>query len=100
MRVQLLHNQNERESFVRGYAEGDSLCRVFDGEPNFIPYREDLEVGLHFIYEANQYLNKTRRPWYKDARSLCVGDVIVLGEKAYSIDHVGFTELQGFEVPA
>ena len=100
VRIQILHNANERESFFRGYAEGDSLVRVFDGEPPvFIPYREDLEVGLHFVYEANQYVGESRHPWYSDARSLCMGDVIVLGDNAYAIEQVGFKHLPGFEVP-
>jgi hypothetical protein len=102
MRVQILHNQNERHSFIDGYTKDDPLVRVFDGEPPYfevISYREDPEVGLNYIYEANQHLFDTH-PWNPDVRSLSKGDVIVLGEKAYAIESMGFKELTGFEVPA
>lgn len=99
MRVQILHNQNERESFLRGYRTGDPLIRVYDDEPSMlIPYREDLIVGLEFIYEMNQYAG-VRKPWYEDARSLAMGDVIVLGDRAFAIERIGFKELHDFEVP-
>lgn len=86
---------------MRGYAEGDPLIRVYDGEPkNFIPYREDLIVGLDFVFEQNQHGSPGCFPWYTDARSLSKGDVITLDDKAYAISDVGFYELIGFEVPA
>lgn len=102
MRVQILHNQNERNCVFDGYTEGDPLIRVYDGEPDhYIPYREDLEVGLNFVYEQNQYAPELQRiPWYPSARSMITGDVICLNDKAYAVERRGFKELPGFEVPA
>lgn len=99
MRVQILHNQNERNSFLDGYTEGDSLICVYDG--HYILYHLDLEVRLNFIYEQNQYAPEMNLiPWYDHARSLCMGDVICLNDKAYAIERRGFKELEGFEVLA
>lgn len=100
MRVQILHNQNERESFLRGYQQGDPLLRVYDGEPKGLRDQDNLEYNLEFIYRQNQHGVPGSYPWYQDARSLSVGDVIVIGTRAFAVANLGFTELENFEVPA
>lgn len=91
--VRILHNENERDSFFRGYSEGDPLNEVYSGMRR-LPHREEESIinSLEYIFMENQWRD-LHRPWYNDARSLSVGDVIVLGEKAYACDHVGFSEV-------
>lgn len=93
IQIRILHNQNECESFMRGYEEGDPLVVVFEDDERFLPHREFAEVSLDYIYAENQWINETRRPWYDDARSLSKGDVIVLGDAAYAIESIGFKKL-------
>lgn len=98
MRIQILLNQCERESFLHGYKPGHraNLMRVFDGDKG-IPPTTTTEV-LENIYRENQHGVGT--PWYTDARSLSVGDVICIGESAWAVDKVGFKALEDFEVPS
>lgn len=97
IRVQILHNQNERDSFFYGYKEGDPLVRVYDAE-KALPYREHAVVSLEFIFEQNQWIGDAKRPWYDDARSLSVGDVIVLHDQAYACERIGFRPID-LELP-
>lgn len=90
--VRILLNENERESFIRGYSLGDPLVQVYEGEHRLPD--EFAEVSLEHIFEANQWLSETCRPWYEGARSISVGDVIILHNKAYACAKgVGFTEI-------
>lgn len=93
--VRVLHNQNESQSFDVGYRHGDPLIEVYEGKHRF-PYKdpEALELSLEQIFEQNQWAEKgSVHPWYPDARSLSVGDVIVLHHKAYACERVGFREI-------
>lgn len=95
--VRILLNEYERGSFVRGYAPGDPLVQVYEGEHR-LPYHEFAEVSLEFIFEENQWVSEARRPWYDGARSISVGDVIVLHDRAYAVAKgVGFTEIDPVE---
>lgn len=81
MRIQIYLNQNTRDSFIKGYAEGDPLTLICDAE---------MKEGwtLEKIYEANQHSDDTD-PWYR-GRSLSKGDVIVVDDEAYAVATVGF----------
>lgn len=91
--VRILHNQDERNSFVFGYRHGDPLVQVYEGEHRFI-YRDPkgAEFSLEHIFEQNQWVDD-RHPWYDEARSISVGDVIVLHDKAYACEQIGFREI-------
>lgn len=89
--VRILHNQNERQSFAIGYRHGDPLVEIYKGKHRLI-YREDVEISLEYIFEENQWIDNSR-PWYPEARSISVGDVIVLHHKAYACERVGFREI-------
>lgn len=82
---------------MRGYEYGDPMMRVYDG-PQFVPHREFLHEGLEYVYSCNQHVDANHRPWY-EGRSLSKGDVICLGDKAYSVETVGFQYIEDFEVP-
>jgi hypothetical protein len=97
MRVQILLNTNERESFVRGYQQDDELMRVYDGDKGIPPMT--TTEALEYIYSSNQYIDAVHRPWY-EGRSLSMGDVICINDAAYAVERVGFRELDGFEVPS
>lgn len=96
--VRILLNENERESFGRGFEPGDPLVQVYEGESRF-PYEEAfVDFSLEYIFEENQWVSEARRPWYDSARSISVGDVIVLHDKAYAVARgVGFTEIDPVE---
>lgn len=93
IKVRILHNANERESFLRGYEEGDPLTCVYEGDHR-LPYREFAETSLEHIFASNQWVDDARRPWYDGARSLSVGDVIELAGTAYACEPIGFRELK------
>lgn len=91
--VRILHNENERESFHHGYQDGDSLKEVYKGRrPLMHKTPESRTLSLEYIFEANQWVDDAHRPWY-EARSLSVGDVIVLQRRAFACERVGFREI-------
>ncbi len=85
--VQIFHNKNERESFFRGFERTDPLELVYSNEdlPDTILAEE--------VYAANQHVDAHHRPWYDLKRSVSVGDVIVIDERAYAVERVGFKEI-------
>lgn len=89
--VRIFHNRETPEAHARGYEYGDTLDQVYCGEKR-LPYREFAETSLEFIYEQNRWVDGSF-PWYEEARSIAVGDVIVLDNKVYSIEPIGFKEL-------
>lgn len=91
IRILILHNDNPL-AMLDGYQEGDTLTPVYEAR-RFLPWREYAEVSLDHIYAENQWVDENHRPWYDDARSLSKGDVIVLADKAYSVDSVGFSDV-------
>jgi hypothetical protein len=95
--IRIFHNENERQSFVHGYSIGDPLKEVYCGEHRLL-YKEasGINLSLEYIFEENQWLDH-RRPWYDGARSLSVGDVIVIGRRAFSVCNVGFGEIDPAE---
>lgn len=97
MRVQLLLNQNTRESFRVGYSEGDRMVRMAD--KTIARYRHAMHSSvLEAVYRDNQHLDDSG-PWY-EGRSLSMGDVICLDDRAYAVERVGFRKLPNFQVPA
>lgn len=95
MTVRILHNENERSSFVHGYKDGDPLKEVYRGEHR-LPYQEELGrvFALDHIFEQNQW-HDFGRPWYDDARSLSVGDVVMLNDRAFAAERgSGFREVE------
>src|SRR5262245_8464725 len=81
-------------SFCRAYEPGDRLVRGWQGElpPCFTP-REDLPLeqlmlGIAEVLFARH--NRDDRPDGRMCPSMSVGDVVVIGETAMSVDHVGF----------
>lgn len=92
IRIIILHNDNPL-AMLDGYDEGDTLTEVYRDETRYFSYREDAEVSLDYIYAENQWVSETHRPWYDDARSVSKGDVIVLHDKAYAVDSIGFTDV-------
>lgn len=94
--VRILLNCNESESLFRGYEPGDALVEVYQGTHR-LPYQFYADVSLEHIFASNQWVDESHRPWYDDARSLSKGDVVVLHDKAYAIDTVGFREIDPVE---
>lgn len=91
--VRILHNQDERNSFAVGYRHGDPLIQVYEGEHRLL-YREEIEMSLELIFEQNhQWGGSNHQPWYKSARSLSVGDVIVIHNRAFACEEIGFREI-------
>lgn len=52
------------------------------------------DVALEVLYRT---FNSSTRPSDFKGRSMSVSDVVVLNGKAYYCDHVGFTEVEGWE---
>ena len=73
-------------SFCRAYQPGDRLVRGHQGEV-------DGSAGLSPIAHCEQLFSRHNRDDRPDGQlcpSMSVGDVIVFGEVAYSVDHCGF----------
>lgn len=92
IQILILHNDNPL-AMMDGYQEGDKLTLVYQVR-RWLPHREYAESSLDHIYEENQWVDEIHRPWYDDARSVSKGDVIVLHDKAYAVDSIGFTEVK------
>lgn len=98
MRVDILLNTNTRDSFMRGYQPGDPMVR-----------------GGHFEVEAWGPIDACNKVWrlanvgddpdfgtpdpqaveYREnrQRSLSIGDIVVVGEQAYSVEPTCFEPL-------
>lgn len=89
IQVQILLNHNDH-GMIRGYRPGDELVKVYEGEHR-LPYREEAITSLEYIFEQNQWLDRSQ-PWYQ-GRSLSMGDVVVLHETAYAVASIGFEKI-------
>ncbi len=90
---QLLHNQTAR--FWRGYQAGDELVEGYRGEfPACFSIRPDIDPQAAFLRLAEVIYakhNRDDRPDGRTAPSLSIGDVVVIGEVAMTVQDVGFT---------
>ncbi len=92
MHYQLFHNRSA--GFWRTYEPGDELVAGYRGEfPPCFSIRDDLDprealLGIAEVIFAKH--NRDDRPDGKTAPSLSVGDVVVIGEVALSVDRLGF----------
>ncbi len=75
--------------FARPAAPGDRLCRGWIGETTVDP--ADPHRALERIYERHNY---DTRPDGHLCPSMSIGDVVVLGETAWSVDVVGFVPVE------
>lgn len=79
----ILHNVDAR--FSRGYQPGDRLVEGHRGSVAGDPLRP--RVTCETVFHVH---NRDDRPDGRDAPSLSVGDVVVLGETAWTCASVGF----------
>ena len=80
----ILHNLDAR--FGRPYRQGDRLANGHTGQVTAVDpaHFADLVFAIH---------NRDDRPDGKTAPSLSVGDVIIVGETAVSVDRMGFVNV-------
>lgn len=80
----ILHNLDAR--FSRPYQHGDRLANGHTGQVTAADptHVADLVFAIH---------NRDDRPDGKSAPSLSVGDVIIIGETAVSVDRMGFVNV-------
>lgn len=92
MHYQLFHNQTSH--FWRPYEPGDELVAGYRGEfPPCFSIREDLDSQEALLRLAEVIFakhNRDDRPDGRTAPSLSVGDVVVIGEVAMTVDRIGF----------
>ena len=102
MRVQTYIN--EGPGMFTGYEAGDLLLkgplvyldesRVVTGTPRDAKEAEDIDVmWLEHVWAIGNRMGADHEAvrWPSNVRSLSVGDVAVIGERAYSVDVVGWT---------
>jgi hypothetical protein len=93
MTYQLYHNQSSR--FSRGYEAGDELVEGHRGQfPACFSIRPDLDPQEALLRLAEVIFtkhNRDDRPDGRTAPSLSVGDVVVIGEVAMTVESIGFT---------
>ena len=82
----LHHNLDSH--YFRAWQKGDHLADGHTGTIEFV--WSDIEVTLNEIYEIH---NSDNRPDGSSAPSLSIGDVIVLGESAFTVAELGFTSI-------
>lgn len=63
------------------------------GDPSFERLSDDPEDVCEYVFMANQHVSASHQPWYKGARSLSKGDVIVIDDRAFAVESVGFKEV-------
>jgi hypothetical protein len=83
----LLHNLDTRYS-TNAYTPGQRLADGYIGEIAFHP--EALFAAAEAIFLRH---NADDRPDGQSAPSLSVGDVVILGEIALSVDRIGWTKV-------
>lgn len=92
--VKVYLNENIHESFLRGYAPGDPL-RLAASWDQSIP--SDIAALLEHVFdELNVDEPTTDWAWYYRAqrnRSLSKGDVVSIGETAWSCESVGWKQV-------
>jgi hypothetical protein len=72
--------------FGRGYRRGDRLVKGYSGEIEI----SDLEYDLEAIFARH---NRDDRPDGRLCPSMSVGDVIILGEGAFTVESEGFSPI-------
>ena len=99
VRYQLWHNHDA--GFWRPYEPGDDIRPGYEGTledfPGVGPWgwptaqREGTRQSYPAVLEKIWWIhNRDDRPDGQTAWSLSIGDVVVIGECAWSVDHVGF----------
>jgi len=83
MNYTIFHNLDA--GFSRGYQQGDRLVKGHEGDVD-VSVRT-TSVGLNAVYERH---NRDDRPDGQTAPSLSVGDVVLLGETAFTVAWAGF----------
>jgi hypothetical protein len=78
----ILHNLDAR--FSRPYQSGDRLADGYVGRHA----ANDLTAVCEEVFAIH---NRDDRPDGKSAPSMSVGDVVIAGETAFSVDRFGFT---------
>lgn len=74
---------------LRGYEPGDTLILVVRGDIEIAPGAE--QTACEYFWTE---LNVDDRPWGDRVRSMSMGDVVVLGEDAYTPVTLGFERVQ------
>lgn len=73
--------------YGRPYEPGDRLVRGWTGEIPYVVTPELLMETAEALYTNH---NRDSRPDGKLCPSMSIGDVIIIGEVALSVDHMGF----------
>lgn len=99
MHYQLYHNQDAW--FSRGYEPGDVLKRGYAEDfPPCFRLRTDMhpsEAMLGLCETIFVKHNRDDRPDGQTAPSLSVGDVIQIGEVAFTVERFGFTQVSLYD---
>lgn len=80
----ILHNLDCH--FSRPYQPGDRLADGYAGRVS----ADDLSAVCEEVFATH---NRDDRPDGKSAPSMSVGDVVIVGETAFSVDRFGFTSV-------
>ena len=94
MRYRIFHNQTAM--FWRPYEPGDVLVPGYEGDTGESVFPLALSLRDRARYEAEivfRIHNMDDRPDGRTAPSLSVGDVVVFGEVALSVDRFGWKEV-------
>lgn len=84
------NTSSDPERFFDGYKPEHSMKMSYEGEI-------DMEITQAVMNHLFMRFNQDDRPNGLVAHSLSVGDVIVVNGKAYTVDRMGFTQLDAFE---
>jgi hypothetical protein len=92
MHYQLYHNMSA--SFSRAYAPGDHLVTGYREEfPSCFRPLAEPDIFVRLAEHIFQKHNRDDRPDGQTAPSLSVGDVVVIGEAALSVDCCGWVNV-------
>ena len=77
--------------FMRGYERGDRLVKGYSDEIDLAPSDEASTMTvLEWIFARH---NRDDRPDGRLCPSMSVGDVVVLGETAWTVEDIGFARV-------
>jgi hypothetical protein len=88
IQYRILHNLDA--GFLRSFEPGDRLADGFTGQTQNFDLR-DTDRFLEGLFALH---NHPDRPDGQDAPSLSIGDVIIVGESAFSVASRGFTPVE------
>lgn len=85
MTARYTNYSNLDASFMRPYEPGDRLVKGWTGETD-LAFPHEMRA-LEEIYFRH---NHDDRPDGQMCPSMSIGDVVIVGEGAWSVDHIGF----------